>query len=938
MSNNCFLKIAHINVRSLNTGFDVLRNHMHNMDYDIMCLSETWLNSTLSSALYYITDYVLIRCDRPTRGGGVAMYIKSSLKFDIINSPFVYADTEVLWVRLKIMNKVFIIGVVYKPPRANSLEFSHFLEDSLSHFTVESDYVICTGDFNVDMLNLDNTISRAITNTLDALNLKQIINEPTRYAGMSAKLLDVMITQDDIVESSGVTNLFDNFDHCLIHCTLKLNKPAQISSQVTYRDFKYFNYDSFLADYNSIDWSQLIQIDSIDDKTSFLVNNIVNLFDLHAPFKTIKIYKKNMPWITDNIKLMMKLRNSAFSRYKRNRSEANWNYYKQLRNYTTGAIKREKKAYFEYRLGKTYICNVWSELRQLDVIPTTKRVIPDYLNDVDEMNNHFSRQYVNNSVPYDVTDYYKNHKFPTNHSPFSFELCSCDEVEQILYKIKSKATGTDNLSITMLRVCAPHIIPHLVHIFNSAILAGKFPTQWKHALITPVAKVDSPTNYNDLRPISILPVLSKIFENILHTRVKNYVNKIGILPIVQSGFRPGHSTSTALSHIVDDILSATDNGKVTVLILLDYSKAFDTINHSLLCTKLKFFNFNDSSIMLLSSYLHGREQCVRLNNKVSSSCPIPSGVPQGSILGPMLFSLYTSDMCRVITTCAYHFYADDTQLYYSFNPEDVLLSNILINRDLEQLVSISSEHSLSINSRKSAFMVFGSKRNRNQVENSINITVNGSTINRSDVAKNLGIFIDNDLRFNEHISSLVKKSFCTLKMLWKERDFLSMELRKLLTNSLILSRFSYCDEVYGPCIDKFVSLKIQKIQNACIRFIYGLRKYDHISRKLYDTGWLNMRNRRYLHLACLVYKVLHSEIPHYLFRKLIRRFTIHAINTRFKQRLHVPKFNTSTFKQSFTYNAFKIFNEFIMSFTLDTNANLSKFKNIATSRLMSSQM
>lgn len=235
-------------------------------------------------------------------------------------------------------------------------------------------------------------------------------------------------------------------------------------------------------------------------------------------------------------------------------------------------------------------------------------------------------------------------------------------------------------------------------------------------------------------------------------------------------------------------------------------------------------------------------------------------------------------------------------------------------------------------------MLFGSKTNRLKVINSLNIVVNGSSLTRSEVSKNLGVLIDSELRFKEHISALIQKSFHILKQLWSQRDFLSIKTRGLFTNSLILSRFSYCDEVYGPCIDNLTSHRIQRIHNACIRFIYGLRKYEHISTKLCDLGWLNMYNRRYLHLSCLIFKVYHSEIPAYLFRKFIHRFSIHSINIRFNNLLHVPRFSTSQFKRSFPYNTFKIFNEFIISFNLDSNAKLSKFKYFAKTRLMSSQV
>lgn len=402
--------------------------------------------------------------------------------------------------------------------------------------------------------------------------------------------------------------------------------------------------------------------------------------------------------------------------------------------------------------------------------------------------------------------------------------------------------------------------------------------------------------------------MSKIFEKILFSQIYVYINDNRILPSCQTGFRKHYNTCISLAQVVDEIIAAYDKKLVTVLVLLDYSKAFDTINHSLTCSKLKYYGFCETSILLMKSYLTNRKQKIKSNNNFSSYYNVNSGVPQGSILGPLLFILYTADILKSINSCKVQAYADDSQLYFSFSVDQIIQAQQLINNDLNLLHNLCLKHNLKLNSNKSQIMIFGSKNKVNEVKNIINIQINNTSLPIVNSAKNLGLVIEDDLRFKTHVSTLLKKTYMALKLLYSSRFIINQKLKVLLSESLVLSLFNYCDFIYGPCLDVIHKNRIQKVQNMCCRFIFHLRKFDHISHKITEIGWLNMENRRILHFASFVQNLLIIKPESPLLDKLIPRSNIHNCNIRSARGLTMPHHSTAMFQRSFTYNAVSIYN------------------------------
>lgn len=903
--------IAHVNARSLFTNFDIFRDHLLINDYNIIAVTETWLSADEAEIAVSIHGYELIHKDRnDRRGGGVAFYLKKELQYDLFNTTV--DGIEQLWIKVKLGKTRVVFGVAYRPEWVNLNDFLNALEQSITYAIPLCDNLICTGDFNIDLLKINSSKSIHFLNMINTFGLYQLINSPTRITKNSSTLLDVIIVSNKkVVSESGVKELHGLSDHCLVYCKFMVESTSSSVCTRTYREFKNFDHESFNMSLEAVQWNLILNCNSIDEKLLFFNENLLNVINTHAPIRTAKFSKPPSPWLTDTIKLMQRLRDNALVRFKRSKNIHHWNYYKSLRNLTTNAIRREKRAYLEYRTRISNKRTLWKDLKDLNVynksqIPT----IPLNLQDANKINNYFieSVNAITTAPDQNLIDFYSNNRENNSDAVFSFTTISEEVVVKIIKTINSKSVGVDDIGIELINLSCPFLVPYITHVVNFCLEHNVFPKCWKTARILPLPKTKNPTELKDLRPISILPTFSKILERAMDFQLRDFLNSHSLLPVTQSGFRKGYSCTTALAKILDDILIAIDNNQLTALVLLDFSKAFDTINHKVLLAILHYIGLSNDAILLLKNYLLDRSQLVKLANQVSDIRAVGSGVPQGSILGPLLYTIYTSTLGNSIKSCSYHFYADDTQLYYSFNPKDIFFANNLINTDLNNLIAVAEKHSLIINPSKSQIMLFGRRKSRTANINNLVIQVKNSQLPITEASRNLGLHIDSDLRFKKHISLCIQKAYLNLKFIFSNRHILNKNTKIILTEALVLSQFNFCDTVYGPCLDSVDSARIQRIQNCCIRLIFGLRRRDHVSHKLPELKWLNMAGRRIMHSYSLFHKVLTLKTPPYLFEKVRYRSDVHNINIRSKGLLTPPFHRTSMYQRSFSYNIAKYYN------------------------------
>lgn len=378
-------------------------------------------------------------------------------------------------------------------------------------------------------------------------------------------------------------------------------------------------------------------------------------------------------------------------------------------------------------------------------------------------------------------------------------------------------------------------------------------------------------------------------------------------------------------HIVDDVIREMDNGRCTCLVLLDFSKAFDTLDHSLLLSKLHYYGFSNTSLQLMTTYLKERSQCVLINQNIDKSQfkTLKAGVPQGSILGPLLFSLYVSDISSVIKNSSLHQYADDSQIYCSFKPMDHNSLQFKVNQDLTNIYKYACDHNLKLNASKSQVLLIGTVSMKKKFE-SMNFAfkINNEMIPVVNESKNLGVTLDSLLNFETHVKNKIKLSYFRLKKLYHLKHNIPQKCKQIFCNSLILSLLDYGDVVYGNTLSFLMKHAIQKVQNSCMRYIYNIPFRNHISPYLNEHKILNMENRRLYHMYCLIWKIVKTNEPNYLRSKLTTHNHVH--DTRNITNFVIVPHKTAIFKKSYTYIAAHLWNK------LSNEIKVAKCKKFST--------
>ena len=614
--------------------------------------------------------------------------------------------------------------------------------------------------------------------------------------------------------------------------------------------------------------------------------------------------------------------------------------YTSAKNFCNRLVRSAKNKLFGESVNNNFSKpdKLWQSLRQLGVlsINNTDFILPP----LEELNSFFA-SHNNAVVDMSLIDAEINSLSTFSIYPsFILHHIEPSTVLKYMNSISTNCKGIDGINIKMLDLCLPFCLNIITHIVNFSISCNAFPSLWKNAFVTPIPKVDVPSDITHFRPISILPTISKVLEKVVAEQMCRYLDDHELWNPNLSGFRKSHSTATALLKIVNDMVEALDRGDVTVLALLDFSKAFDTVNHALLLQKLKVLGFMDHTLTWFKSYLTGRKHCVIDNDKQSGWVDMDNGVPQGSILGPILFVMLTQDISSIISTSSHHLYADDTQLYCHSSLPNLadLITNL--NSDLDSIQSWSRRNALHLNTSKCKYIIIGSPHHINLINNNIPpvVKINDTPLPKVAKCRNLGVIFDEVLSWEPHINSLLSKSYFKLKSLYRFKNFLSTRIKLQLCESLILSNFNYCSVLFGN-ITGVLHNKIQKVQNSCLRFSFSLNKRDHISQALNSSKWLNMSNRFIYHSMVLIYKIVHNLAPNYLHVALFNSLIVHNYPTRSSNLLPIPTFSCRTKEHFFFVSAVRNFNQLPVDILSCVSVNSFKInlKKLLLARQTSSQ-
>ena len=501
------------------------------------------------------------------------------------------------------------------------------------------------------------------------------------------------------------------------------------------------------------------------------------------------------------------------------------------------------------------------------------------------LNTHFS-SVTNRHPPLNLTDLpdiLNTPIPPSNIPPFSFTPVTDAQVLSVINSTYTNSTGPDHISKSMLKIASPTILPHLTALINSSFSGCTFPSSWKNSHIRPLLKTITPISPSDTRPIALLPEMAKIQERLAFDQLLHHLESNNLFSPRQACYRKGHSTQTALLGVLDDIREAIESRRITFLMLFDFSKAFDCIPHKRLLQKLRRYHLSDNTIKWLFSYLHDRRQTVIDDNGNPGPWNrVSSGVPQGSVLGPLLFALYINDLPESLTFSNFMIYADDTQIYHHCLPSQILEGIASIQRDAQSVAAWAQQNGLELNLKKTKVMVIGSSSYINSIDFASlpSIIVNNQPIEYVHLFKNLGVHITSTLSWKPHVDHILKKVFSSLGSLKFYRKSLSTSLRIQLIKSLVLPHFDYASIVFIG-LDKSRTLELQTAHNSCIRFIFGNIPFiptsnvnTHLTHKRLQLGWLSLTSRRYFQLACLIYKTISNNNPKYLSDRLtVRQFS-----------------------------------------------------------------
>ena len=505
---------------------------------------------------------------------------------------------------------------------------------------------------------------------------------------------------------------------------------------------------------------------------------------------------------------------------------------------------------------------------------------------------------------------------------FTFEPIKEDFVLRQLQQLKTnKAIGLDNISARLLKDSATVISASLTRLFNLSLETRIFPFLWKSGKVTALFKKGDRCDANNYRPITVLPTISKILEKAVHIQLYAYLKNNEIITSKQFGFRPKLSTGTALAHFTDNILQNMDAGSFVGAVFLDLSKAFDTVDHHLLLRKLMNIGLTSSTTQWFRSYLTNRSQITSVGDALSSATKMPVGVPQGSLLGPLLFLIYVNDLPDCHLASDIILYADDTVVYYSSKSVSDLEHHI--NADLRTVSEWFSRNLLTLNISKCKFVIFGSPQKLNRIQN-ILVKVEDTCIERTQSFKYLGVTLNQSMSWTDHVDAISTKINQRIGLIRRIRDVLPLQVRVTLYNTLILPLFDYGDVIWGDKNNDTIMSEQQILQNKAAKVLLGQPPRSSSTEALRSLD-LKSLSVRFFHRCTAIHKCLIGETDFNF--NFIKNQAVHSYNTRRSNDLRLPLPRTNWGKQTFIYQAAKDWN------SLPTDLKKTHFLSIFKSKL-----
>ncbi len=844
---------------------------------DVIGLSETWLNQNISDHEVSLPGYRLFRLDRKVKSpcgsgdpdsgsmaahGGVCIFVKDHLSALPVNLN-VDPNLEFITIRLCSTRNLpsYTIACLYRPPSA-STSFWYSLQYALEQLesSVGCDNLVVMGDFNVDMLAKVNSQKRLLLNLMSSFNFKNTVDSATRTTDRSQSCIDLILTNSATHQKTSVKECALSDHDLVVSFFGNTIFKKRTSTMVARRDFRNLSMDTFKEVLTQKSLPKLFwETDSIDDVWSIWISTIYSAVNIVAPVKRRCPRRRSCPFMIPQLlnliherKRLYRIlhkpeadRAALFPVYRRLRSETN-NMYRQLRN------SYYQKCCKEYSQDPKQL---WNVIRSLSGRSKPRLCL---LASPSSLNSFFGELVSDQSVSHDVPF------GPAAESDLTdFQEVSASQVESLLECLDvTKAPGSDEIHPSLLQGCADIFAPSLTWLFNKSLRSGVVPRGFKEANIVPLlksSKADA-TDPSSYRGISLLPVISKLLEKIVEGQLVSYFDKKRTLSEYQFGFRHGRSTEDLMAKAVSDWSSNTDNGLSTVVAFIDLSKAFDKVLHQAMLFTLQQAGVGGAVLRWFASYLSDRQQRICVN---AEKCPyqaVQRGVPQGSILGPLLFNLCLASLPALVTkntpSSILLLFADDKTLYASNKSPHEAADKV--SQALSTICDTIREKGLAVNLKKTVFMVLGPPSVVAASAN-VNVICDDCTLEQVSAHRCLGVLVDNRLSWSDHVSTIASKvsqRIGCLKRIWRQ---LSPKARCLYFLSVVQPCLEYCSVVMYTSISQKDRERLLSLHRRGIRIVCGASPREDISPLLKDLQLRKLETRWLIHLLSFAFRCLSLE-------------------------------------------------------------------------------
>ena len=886
------IKCGFLNIQSVGNKTLNIRDLIKDNNFDIFALAETWLNEYDNAKIREMTPVThsflhVPRVDR--RGGGVGIFLSNSFKKIRIVETEKRESFEHMQVSWEVSGRKFTFIVVYRPPHTRAGLFIEEFQIYLESVDMVSANVFICGDFNIWVDDENNGSATEFIEMMNSLNLENKVNRATSVSGHTLDLvfcdMDHNLVQDLNVD--GICCISPV--HMLVTFIIPYKKEKKQLRKITFRRKSNFVPEDLIrratlqiSEGKYLTCEHGLEVMKCAACLPLLYNNTVkDSYNETCPIieKEI-IVKDHAPWFNGEILRAKREKRQKERQWRRLRTDAARREFQNKRNEENRLVMLRKRDYFMQKtveagsnINKLYLI--------LDSLTGNKKTnkLPEGFTD-EELANKFLEFFdikIRNVVR-TFKQVNENRERTgmqvTENKLLRFRPIDVDVIKNIMGQLKLTYCDWDPLPISDIIKSENFVdIQRIfVEIVNIGIKNKSYPDSEKHAIVKPTVKgkLDAQC-LSSYRPVSNLTFLSKVIEKVILDQLLDHLRVVEVIPDNQSAYRPLYSTETALCSVVNDLLMLMDQGKCGILILLDLSAAFDTVVHSFLLDDCKEIGIDEDALDYLRSYLENRTYCVQIGKSFSATKPLTRGVPQGSVLGPILFSIYTIGLSHLLRRHGVEFklFADDTQFYFSLSGvHDTEEKLFEIMQDVKKWMDSKQ---LKLNEDKTECLIVGRKNDLKEFGIS-SLRMHETTVEVKTVVRDLGVLFDCHLSFCNQINSVVKVAGCHLKNIAFVRRYLDEKTTKMLIHNHVLTKLDYCNSLYYK-LPNYQLKKLQCIMNRAARLIKGLSPRERITPILIDLHWLPIKARIIYKICVMTYQAIKFEKPKYM-RELLRGFQL----------------------------------------------------------------